>query len=205
MNCYVGQMSENMSMNESAEFAVRRYLEFLGDPSTAVDGSRVAALEAQVGQTSDVIAKLKLLEELGRARSGDTAALRQAFVTHAKSWAAANTIGLDAFRALGVGDIALVEAGFDLGRNAPKKSGAATARPLRPARAANVSGSAIREHIAGLTGTFTLASVMHDVGGSLGTIRKIVDEMEAAGRVRNEGSDPSHSSRGRAPHVFRVI
>ena len=194
-----------MSTSDPAEFAVRRYLEFLGDPSTAVDGARVSALEAQVAGTSDVIAKLKLLEDLGRARSGDTAALRQAFVTHAKPWAGANNIGLDAFRALGVGDIALVEAGFDLGRNAPKKSGSSAARTVRPARAANVPGSAIRAHIAGLAGTFTLASVMHDVGGSLGTIRKIVDELESAGRVRNEGSDPSHSSRGRAPHIFRVI
>ena len=201
-------MSENNSMNESAEFAVRRYLEFLADPSTAVDGSRVAELEGQVAETADVIAKLKLLEDLGRARSGDTAALRQAFVTHAKSWAAANNIGLDAFRALGVGDIALVEAGFDLGRNAPKKASAATSRAVRPVRAVratNVSGSAIREHIAGLVGTFTLASVMHDVGGSLGTIRKVVEELESAGRVRNEGADPAHSSRGRAPHMFRVI
>ncbi len=190
-------------MNESGEQAVRRYLEFLADPSTAVDETRVAAVQEQVANTSDVIAKLKLHEELVRARSGDTAALREGFVANAKSWAAANAVGLDSFRALGVGDIALVEAGFDLGRG-PVKARPAV-RAAKATRAAKVSGTSIRDHITGMTGTFTLASVMHNMGGSLGTIRKVVDELEAAGRVRNEGADPGHSTRGRAPHVFRVV
>lgn len=189
-----------------AEDAVRRYLEFLADPSSAVDGRRVAELERQLADSTDVIAKLKLYGDLDRARQGDVAELRSAFARHARAWAQRNDVGVEAFRALGVSDIALAESGFDLGRSTASRSKAApSVKPARAPRSSNVSASTIRSAILARSGTFTLARIMSDAGGSPGTIRKVVDELEATGKVRNEGADPDHSGRGRAPHLFRVV
>ncbi len=199
-------MSDTTQSADLAEQAVRRYLEFLADPSSAVDGGRVAELEAALASSHDVIAKLKLHGELERARQGDVAELRSAFARHARAWAQRNDVSVEAFRALGVSDIALAESGFDLGRSvASRAKSAPVARAARAQRSSNVSAKTIREAILGRTGTFTLARVMAEAGGSPGTIRKVVDELEAGGLVRNEGADPHHSGRGRSPHLFRVL
>lgn len=199
-------MSDTMQSADLAEQAVRRYLEFLADPSSAVDGARVAELETALASSHDVIAKLKLHGELERARQGDVAELRSAFARHARAWAQRNDVSVEAFRALGVSDIALAESGFDLGRNVTSRAKSApVARAARAQRSSNVSAKTIREAILGRTGTFTLARVMAEAGGSPGTIRKVVDELEASGLVRNEGADPHHSGRGRSPHLFRVL
>lgn len=202
-------MSDTTQSADLAEQAVRRYLEFLADPSSAVDGARVAELETALASSDDVIAKLKLHGELERSRQGDVAELRSAFARHARAWAQRNDVGVEAFRSLGVSDIALAESGFDLGRNTAGRAKTAPAarapRATRGPRSTNVSAKTIRETILARTGTFTLALVMADAGGSPGTIRKVVDELEADGRVRNEGADPHHSGRGRSPHLFRVL
>lgn len=199
-------MSDTTQSADLAEQAVRRYLEFLADPSSAVDGARVAEFESALASSNDVIAKLKLHGELERARQGDVAELRSAFARHARSWAQRNDVSVEAFRALGVSDIALAESGFDLGRsNAGRARSTPVVRATRAPRSTNVSATTIREAILALSGTFTLARVMADAGGSPGTVRKVVDELEADGRVRNEGADPHHSGRGRSPHLFRVL
>ena len=199
-------MSDTTQSADLAEQAVRRYVEFLADPSSAVDGARVAEFESALASSNDVIAKLKLHGELERARQGDVAELRSAFVRHARSWAQRNDVSVEAFRALGVSDIALAESGFDLGRsNASRARSTPVARATRAPRSTNVSATTIREAILAVSGTFTLARVMADAGGSPGTVRKVVDELEADGRVRNEGADPHHSGRGRSPHLFRVL
>ncbi len=207
-------ITPSSASNDPAEQAVRRYLEFVADPSSAVDVGRIHHLEASIAGSNDVIAKLKFHGDLQRAREGDVSGLRSAFTQHAKAWAQRNEVGLEAFRALGVGDIALAEAGFDFGRGAPTKGRpavnqtkgrAAVNRPPVAPRTANVGSPVVRESILKRTEPFTLASVMSDVGGSLGTVRKVVDELEASGKVRNEGADKSHSGRGRAPHLFRVL
>ncbi len=199
-------MSDTTQSADLAEQAVRRYLEFLADPSTAVDGNRVADLETALASARDVIAKLKLHGELERARQGDVTELRSAFARHARAWAQRNDVSVEAFRALGVSDIALAESGFDLGRSSTRRAKSApVARVARSPRSSNVSAKTIREAILSHAGTFTLARVMADAGGSPGTIRKVVDELEAEGRVRNEGADPHHSGRGRSPHLFRVL
>ena len=203
-------MSETTSSSgsvqvDTAEHAVRRYLEFVADPSTAVDVGRISHLEAAMASTSDVIAKLKLHGELARAKEGDITGLRSAFTQHAKAWATRNDVGLDAFRALGVGDIALAEAGFDFGRGTSKSKASAAVRGARAPRAASVGSAVIKANIVARSVPFTLAAVMADTGGSLGTVRKVVDGLEASGSVRNEGADKTHSGRGRAPHLFRVL
>lgn len=199
-------MSDTTQSADLAEQAVRSYLEFLVDPSSAVDSARVAELERALASSNDVIAKLKLHGELERARQGDVAELRSAFARHARAWAQRNDVNVEAFRALGVSDIALAESGFELGRNTTGRvKNAPVVRAARAQRSTNVSAKTIREAILGRTGSFTLARVMAEAGGSPGTIRKVVDELEADGRVRNEGADPHHSGRGRSPHLFRVL
>lgn len=199
-------MSDTTQSADLAEQAVRSYLEFLVDPSSAVDSARVAELERALASSNDVIAKLKLHGELERSRQGDVAELRSAFARHARAWAQRNDVNVEAFRALGVSDIALAESGFELGRNTTGRvKNAPVVRAARAQRSTNVSAKTIREAILGRTGSFTLARVMAEAGGSPGTIRKVVDELEADGRVRNEGADPHHSGRGRSPHLFRVL
>jgi hypothetical protein len=194
-------MSENHD-GQQAEFAVRRYLEFLADPTSVIDQGRISHLETSITNTSDVIEKLKLHTELASARVGDASALRTEFAQAAKGWATTHDVSVDAFRALGVSDIALAEAGFQLSRTGPAKS--RTAPSTRGSRAASVSSSVVRDHVLALTDAFTLGGVMASVGGSMGTVRKVLDELEATNKVKNEGADPNHSGRGRAPHVFRV-
>ncbi len=188
----------------TAEHAVRRYLEFVADPSSAVDVGRITHLEGQLASSSDVIAKLKLHTELARAKEGDVSGLRSAFTQHAKAWAQRNDVGLEAFQALGVGDIALAEAGFDFGRGGSAKVRQAASKP-KGTRAANVPSGLIHDNIVARTAPFTLAAVMAETGGSLGTVRKVIDQLEASGKVRNDGADKNHSGRGRAPHLFRLL
>ena len=39
-------------------------------------------------------------------------------------------------------------------------------------------------------------------GASIGTVRKVVDELVASNKVKSLGADPNHASRGRAPNLF---
>jgi hypothetical protein len=58
---------------------------------------------------------------------------------------------------------------------------------------------AFRAYVLEQKGTFLLAEVMGDAGGSPATIRKAVDELVGAGQVERLGPVPDYSGRGRAP------
>ena len=45
----------------------------------------------------------------------------------------------------------------------------------------------------------TVSGVMREVGGSPATVRKVFDELAAAGTVTDPIDDPKHSGKGRAP------
>jgi hypothetical protein len=194
-----------MTTPPDAESAVRRYLEFLADPSSLVDHEAVASIEAELAITGDPIAKLRLYSRLEHARAADGEAAKLAFIVHAKSWAEGEGITVTAFSHLGVPDDVLRAAGF-LG------SGRARARSARPspgddqkrARARAVSTEQIKVHVLGRQGSFTLSHVMDDVGGSPLTVRKAVEELVQDGKVRRLGPDPAHAGRGRAPIVYEA-
>ena len=118
-----------------AEDAVRRYLAWVDDPSSLVDAEAVAAAEAALASATDPIDKLHAAAELERVRVGDPSALRAAFVGHARDYAAQADIPVQAFRALGVGDDVLAEAGFALpssrGRRGPASGSAPRAQGPR--------------------------------------------------------------------------
>ena len=195
-----------------AESAVRKFLEFVADPASARDEPLIAGLRDQVGAARDPIAKLKVLAALDRAEKADGEALRKAFVDHAQAWADEHSIPVRAFRELGVNDIVLAEAGFDLGsgravnrrraggasRSAAPKARVASGRP----RARSMTADDIRSWLMQQQQPFTLSQVMSGAGGSLGTITKVVDELVESGRLVKLGPAPDHRGRGRAPHQF---
>lgn len=186
-----------------AEGAVRRYLQFVADPSSLVDHAAIAELERQAQETSDPIEKLKVLSRLERARAVDGERTKIDFIRYAKEWADANEISPAAFTALGVDDQLLLAAGI----GARERSNGGTRRPpVRNAteRAGNVTTAQIKQAVAQWTDEFVLADVVTKVGGSPITVRKALDELVESGSVVNLGPKQHHDGRGRAPFVYRV-
>lgn len=186
-------------MPDDAELSVRRYLDFLADPSSILDTARIASLEQELSTTTDTLKKLHVLAALEKARRADGDSVRAAFVKHARTYASAHDIPVSAFRSVGVSDIALAEAGFDLGHGRIKSKSKKAPTTTGRLRAPKVSKAAIQTHIQSLTGSFTLNDIMASVGGSIGTVNTVVKEMVKAGSVKQLGPDANHQGRGRAP------
>ncbi|MCB0963865.1 MAG: hypothetical protein KDA98_11290 [Acidimicrobiales bacterium] len=185
----------------TAEDAVRRYLAFLDDPSSAVDQEALARAEAALSEATDPIAKLHAAAARERAAATDAEALEAAFVDRAKAYAEEQSIPAAAFEVLGVPREVLARAGFATGARG-RTSGAR--RPASGTRAPQVSATAIKEAAVALEGPFTLAQLA-DVagGGSPATVRKAVEELIAEGRATSLGPDPDHAGPGRAPTRYR--
>jgi hypothetical protein len=196
--------SENKAgANDVGELAVRKYLEFVRDPATARDDAAISSTQAELQRTTDVLDRVRLLSKLERLEQADGEALRQGFVKHARLWSAVNHATVAAFRGLGVNDIVLAEAGFDLGRGkrAGGKSKAASGGIRRP-RAESVSSASIRQWALSQPGSFTMAEVMAGAGGSLMTVKKVTSEMVSAHELRSLGQIANPGVRGRAPERF---
>ncbi|MCU1388709.1 MAG: hypothetical protein JWL72_2047 [Ilumatobacteraceae bacterium] len=194
-----------MSEDDVAELAIRRYLQWLSDPASIVDTEAIDAAEAVVRDTTDVIAKLKALSRVEQLRSGDSTAVRAAFLDHAKAWGDANQISPASWIRLGVPPEVLREAGVTGNRatvrpSAPRPAGS-TPRP----KAAGVSIGQISAHVATLTEPFVLTDLADSVGGSPMTVRKAVEQLVADRKVRRLGPDPTHNGRGRAPIRYQTI
>src|SRR4051794_29155852 len=96
----------------SPENAVRRYLAWIDDPSSAVHQDAVDAAEAAFASAADPIDRLHAAAAREKARAADVEALAANFVIHAKGYADAEGIPVEAFRALKVPDDVLAAAGF---------------------------------------------------------------------------------------------
>lgn len=185
------------------EDAVRRYLLFLDDPRQLRDDQEIQKLTQVVLDAVDPIEKLKALSNLERASSIDEAPLRQAFVEHAKAWADAEQVSVDAFRELRVPDDVLREARFDVPssparprrRSVPVTDGGGRADP--------VAAHTIQQFVLQQQGTFVLADILNGAGGSPATVRKAVEELVDTGRVERLGPVADHGGRGRAPIQYR--
>lgn len=193
---------------DAAEQAIRRYLLWLNDRTSIVDLGAIEDAERIARETTDVIEKLKALSRVEHLRAGDSAAVKRAFLDHAKQWSDAHDISAASWIRLGVPPDVLREAGITGNRaatksSAPRSAAAGTAAPR--AKAAGVTIPQIVAHVQTLNEPFVLTDLSDSVGGSPMTVRKAVDQLVAAGRVERLGPDPRHVGRGRAPIRYRTI
>ena len=193
-------------MTTSPEQAVRRYLAWIDDPSSAVDQEAVDAAEAAFAAATDPIAKLHAAAARERAAAADTSAIEHDFVVHAKAYADAEQIPATAFVALGVGTDVLAQAGFDVATRGRRK--ASTPAPIRSSgapRAPQVSVASIKSVAVQMPKQFTLGQLADKAGGgSPVTVRKAVDELIAEGRAAKLGPAPDHQGPGRAPTLYEL-
>ena len=173
------------------EAAVRRYLNYLSDPTSVIDHDRVEEVQAELSATDDQIERLRLESELDRVRSTDGESVVREFISVAKQFAEEEDITADAFRRQGVPTEVLAQAGFGT------KGGKATS-----ARSQRVNAATVAAHVQGRSGTWTYNDIESGTGASIGTVRKVVDDLVAAKKVKSLGPDPDHASRGRAPNLF---
>ncbi len=190
-------------MSPTPEAAVRRYLEFLDDPSSLVDADAVAKAEAAVAGAGDPMARLHALADLEHAKAADAAGVTTDFVAQAKAYADSQSIPVSAFRAAGVADDVLRQAGFEVGG----RKGRGAARPAGGAgtRAPKVSIEELKAATLRMPRQFTLAELADAAGGgSPQTVRKAVEELIAAGKARSLGPKTDHHGRGRAPTLYEL-
>ncbi len=190
------------------ESAVRRYLAWVDDPASAVDEDAIARAEEAFSSASDPIDRLHAAAARERARAADVSAISADFVAHARAYAEAEGIPVEAFRSLGVADDVLAEAGFAVpssrGRRGPSAGRKAAKGPSGP-RAPQISVAQIKGVADQMPKQFTLAQLADKAGGgSPVTVRKAVDELIAEGRAAKLGPDTNHSGPGRAPTIYEL-
>lgn len=176
--------------NSNAEDVVRQYLSFLSDPTSVIDHARVEEIQNQLNASDDQIERLRLESELDRARSTNGESVAKEFISVAKGFAEAENITADAFRRQGVPSDVLSRAGF---------GGPAKATGTRSQR---VNAATVSTHVLGRSGKWTYNDVETATAASIGTVRKVVDDLVASKKVKSLGADPDHASRGRAPNLF---
>jgi hypothetical protein len=191
------------------ESAVRRYLAWLEDPSSAVDQGEVERAEQAFASASDPIDRLHAAAAREKARAADVDAIATDFTTHARAYAEAEGIPVEAFRSLGVSDDVLAEAGFAVpssrGRRGPAAGARKASKPAGGPRAPQIPVSQIKAVADQMPKRFTLAQLAEKAGGgSPVTVRKAVDELIDEGRAAKIGPDPDHSGPGRAPTIYEL-
>lgn len=190
-------------MTHDADDAIRLYLRWANDPHSLVDHDRLAALEAQAERAEDPLARLKAFAELERMRVVDEDAIRANFVTHARAWAQANDVGVEAFRRMNAKDSDLRAAGLLGGKVAAK---AKVLKPTPPAegrtRRPRTSQRAIVDHIPA-NGEFTTRDVAAASGASEATVRKVILGLVEDGTLVEAGTAKGAGVRGRAPLAYR--
>jgi len=188
-------------MSVTPESAVRRYLEWLQDPASAVDRTAVERAESAVASAADPIAKLHALADLDHAKQADGDRITADFVAHARAYAESESIPVSAYQALGVPSDTLAQAGFRVSRRGGgRRSGSGQTR----SRAAQVSMDQLKSAALSLPKQFTLADVRDRAGGgSPATVRKAVEELVSEGRAARVGAKKDHG-RGRAPTVYEL-
>ena len=201
----------------TGEDAVRRYLQFLEDPSKLVDTATVQALEARLARLTDPVERLRVLAELDRVNVVDGSDFEESFIQHARSWAESEGILGGAFRHLGVPEDVLLRAGLvDGGRRRPGRKAGATrssvsSRASKGSRAGDgrrarwTPAEAITAWVLATSEPFTLAGVQRSAGGSPATVRKAIDELVESARVERLGPATGGGGRGRAPIRYQLV
>ena len=195
----VAKSEVRISTSEDAEQAVKEYLATVGTPKPRGRQARPKPdFEAATRGISDPLAKLAAIkaerERVANIVVTDTA--EAGFVKYGKVWAKIHDYSREDFAALGISRRVL-DAVFG-GGAAPRPRAAA------PSRAPRVSTADLADAIeAKPAGSWlTVSAIMREVGGSPATVRKVLDELSAAGTVTHPIDDPKHSGKGRAAKVW---
>ncbi len=190
------------------EAAVRLYLLWLDDPAKLVDEVSVRRAETAVENSKDPLARLHALADLEHARQADGEQVQQDFITHAKRYADEQTIPVSAFEEMEVPREVLAEAGFEVGRRGGRGRGRSSStggRSPSRQRAQRVPLEDIKGVVTSqMSKRFTLSELGEKAGGSPATLRKAVDDLIEAGKVKKIGPQEGYSGRGRVPTVYEL-
>jgi hypothetical protein len=184
------------TMTVDAERSVRDYLTLTRDPDQLIDRDKVAALQRNIEATDDPIERLILRAELESVEQVDRTAIADRFVHHVKEWANERGITAQALIAEGADEGLLRRAGIALPTDQRRR------RSTRSKDGqSRVSANTIAAAIPAM-GTFTIPQLVARTGASHGTVRKVIADEVEAGRVRQIGTDSTHSGPGRAPALY---
>jgi hypothetical protein len=182
------------------EAIIRRYLDYLEDPSILRDDDAIAAAERAATEAEDKIERLRALSELERLKDPSADDLHAEFVAAAKAWADEQAVTAGAFMALGVPPGVLAEAGFSIpghesvGRTTRRQASTGTRSP-------GVSIDEVRAAVPA-EGTFTVRELRERSGASPGTVRKAMAGLLDDGTVVDRGPDASWDGPGRVPTLY---
>jgi hypothetical protein len=193
----VAKSDVRVSASEDAELAVKQYLATIGKPKPRGRQARPKPdYEAATKGITDPLAKLAAIKA-ERERVADivvTDVAEEGFVQYGKVWAKINDYSREDFAALGVSKRVL-DAVF--GGTTPRTRVTSTRAP----RVSTTDlADAIESKPAGAW--LTVSGLMREVGGSPATVRKVLDELSAAGTLTHPIDDPKHSGKGRAAKVW---
>lgn len=178
--------------------AIRNYITLLNDPEKLVDQDRIEALEQQLADETDPVARVSIRSELERAKRPKEDEYRKDFVENVKSWADEHGISPEALKAEGVPVDVLREAGFKVGQSKRKSQ---TKRKQTQTRSQRVSPEQIEKVLSEQTAPFSIAEIAKLSGASNSTVRKVVRNKVEAGELVEAGTRDNDGP-GRPAPVF---
>jgi hypothetical protein len=194
----VAKSEVRVTASEDAEQAVKEYLATIGQPKRRGRQARPRPdFEAATKGITDPLAKLAAIKA-ERERVADivvTDVAEEGFIKYGKVWAKIHGYGREDFAALGVSRRVL-DAVFG-GGSVPRARAATTRAPRVSTKDL---AAAVESKPAG--SWLTVSAIMREVGGSPATVRKVLDELSAAGTLTDPIDDPKHLGKGRAAKVW---
>jgi hypothetical protein len=163
-----------------------------------VDREAVKALTAQIKAEADPVNRLRLYAAREEARKGsvpevaDDSALEAAFVEHAKAWADAEGIPVDAFLAQNVPGEVLRRAGFSISATA---SASAPSRSTGSRRAPALPIHEVNRAIDELGPKWKLTELAAKLDRETATVRNYVKKLVDDGTLKVVGEDASGQGR----------
>jgi hypothetical protein len=194
----VAKSDVRISASEDAELAVKEYLATVGLPKTRGRQARPKPdFETATKGITDPLAKLAAIKAERERVAGIvvTDVAEAGFIQYGKVWAKIHGYSREDFAALGVSRRVL-DAVFG-GGAAPRAKAATTRAPRVSTRDL---ADAIESKPAG--SWLTVSGIMREAGGSPQTVRKVLDQLSAAGTLTDPIDDPKHTGKGRAAKVW---
>lgn len=192
-----------MATAKSQEDAIRRYLTYINNPDELVDQSQIEKLQQKLDESRDPVERIKLRNEIERAKQPPADELESEFTRVAKQWADQHGISAEALRAEGVKPAVLRKAGFNVGGATRKRT--ATAKRTGKSRQ-RASKDDVAKHLTSQSsGTeLTLNDVIEATGASRSTVNQVIARLSEEGRIKKVGK-AEHAGPGRAPDLFQVV